>query len=114
MVPIEVDLDLDDRGHSNQKPGYFRRQAQFFMCKVYSQMSAGIFYLIVTPLLRHGKNGAYYPFSEAGTSIEDQHTLNTRVSFAGKVPCAGSREIVRTLLFLFLVLSALVVGNGER
>lgn len=33
-VPIFADLSFDDRGHSNEQPGYYRRQVQFFSYKV--------------------------------------------------------------------------------
>jgi hypothetical protein len=64
---IYAELDLNDRGHSNQMQGYHRRQAQFFMYKIISQVLAYIFFLSVTPILRFGVNSNYYPLSSSST-----------------------------------------------
>lgn len=87
-MEIHEDVDLDDRGHGNIKPGYRRRQVpnllsrpltlaqlQFFMYKIYSQTVSFLFYLIVAPILRSGPNFEYYPLSAAATSLES--SLNT-------------------------------------
>jgi len=65
--PIEHDVDLDDRGHGYQHPGYLRRQVQFFSYKIFSQFHAYINFLLLTPALRWGYNKEYYPVSEAGS-----------------------------------------------
>ena len=76
--PIEKD-DIEDRGHSNVKPGYHRRQVQFFMWKVLSQMNSCVFFLAVAPALRYGLNASYYPFSKevtvafSGIEVLDQN-----------------------------------------
>eukprot|EP00053_Salpingoeca_punica_P011530 m.102699 g.102699 ORF g.102699 m.102699 type:complete len:555 (+) comp15698_c0_seq1:130-1794(+) len=67
VVPITEDVDVNDRGHSNQMQGYFRRQAQFFLYKIISQVVAYVFFLVVTPVLRNGTNSNFYPLSEKST-----------------------------------------------
>eukprot|EP00210_Caulerpa_lentillifera_P008594 g8198.t1 len=64
----ESDLDPDDRGHSNQHPGYRRRQMRFLAWKLLSQFSAGIFFLVNIPVLRFGQNKEDYPYS--GSKLE--------------------------------------------
>ena len=61
---VEEDLDEDDRGHSNQHPGYRRRQMRFLIWKLLSQISSAIFFLTVIPVLRYGQNNEDYPYSE--------------------------------------------------
>ena len=61
---VEEDLDEDDRGHSNQHPGYRRRQMRFLLWKLLSQISSAIFFLTVIPVLRYGQNNEDYPYSE--------------------------------------------------
>ncbi|GMH37569.1 hypothetical protein BSKO_05442 [Bryopsis sp. KO-2023] len=62
-VAIEEDLDLNDRGHSNQHPGYRRRQMRFLVWKLASRMSSTVFYLAVIPVLRYGVNREFYPYT---------------------------------------------------
>eukprot|EP00051_Salpingoeca_urceolata_P012961 m.161812 g.161812 ORF g.161812 m.161812 type:complete len:517 (-) comp17655_c1_seq1:51-1601(-) len=69
------DDELDDRGHSNNKPGYLRRQAQFLMYKILSQCSANIYFIIVAPILRFGQNDDFYPLSKKVSA--SQNDLNT-------------------------------------
>jgi hypothetical protein len=66
-IPIFNDECIDDRGHSFQWPGYLRRQCQFFMYKIISQVCSYLFFFIVTPVLRVGINEMYYPLSEETT-----------------------------------------------
>eukprot|EP00051_Salpingoeca_urceolata_P011067 m.136425 g.136425 ORF g.136425 m.136425 type:complete len:145 (+) comp16972_c1_seq2:1307-1741(+) len=54
--PRFEDMGLDDRGHDNYMPGYFRRQMQFIAYKIISQAMSMVFFLTVTPLLRNGQN----------------------------------------------------------
>jgi uncharacterized membrane protein len=96
--PIFDDTDLDDRGHSNQRPGYHRRQIQFFLLKMLSQMSAACFFLIVAPTIRYYKNENYYPISEEGSD--------------GKLTASNFRL---SLLFvgvvqLFVTIASLIIG----
>eukprot|EP01025_Chloroclados_australasicus_P015145 TRINITY_DN1720_c0_g3_i1.p1 TRINITY_DN1720_c0_g3~~TRINITY_DN1720_c0_g3_i1.p1 ORF type:complete len:591 (+),score=57.26 TRINITY_DN1720_c0_g3_i1:168-1940(+) len=67
---IEEDLDPDDRGHSNQHPGYRRRQTRFLVGKLVSQISANCFFLIVIPALRYTYNSPFYPFSSDSPKID--------------------------------------------
>lgn len=84
--PINEDVDELDRGHSNIRPAYWRRQVQFLMYKIISQTIAFAAYLIITPQLRDEKaNGRYYPFQEA-TSLEqklDNDSFENSLIFAG-------------------------------
>lgn len=59
----EEDLNPDDRGHSNQHPGYRRRQMRFLAWKLLSQLSSGVFFLVIIPVLRYGQNKKDYPYS---------------------------------------------------
>eukprot|EP00045_Choanoeca_perplexa_P009057 m.85678 g.85678 ORF g.85678 m.85678 type:complete len:607 (+) comp14730_c0_seq1:166-1986(+) len=61
------DRNLDDRGHSNEQPGYLRRQTQFFFYKILSQMHSHLNYLAVAPAVRFSYNGRYFPLSESGS-----------------------------------------------
>jgi len=54
--------DENERGHSNNKIGYHRRQARFFMYKVFSKCIAAIAYLFISTFLRYGVNRALFPF----------------------------------------------------
>jgi hypothetical protein len=68
--PIRDDLYGDDRGQTDLKPGYVRRQIQFFYYRTFSGIFAQIFFLIASPVFRFWTNQDYYPFySVAGTSI---------------------------------------------
>lgn len=73
--PIEND-DFEDRGHSNVKPGYHRRQVQFFMWKILSQLNGNILFLCISPILRYGKNSDYYPYSVTTTTDINITTLD--------------------------------------
>jgi hypothetical protein len=64
---VDDDLDRDDRGQSQLKPGYQRRQVQFFFYRLLSNFIAQIFYLIATPVLRYWNNQDYFPFTEGTT-----------------------------------------------
>ena len=59
---LEEDLDPDDRGQSNQHPGYRRRKIQFFFLGQLASISANVFFLAFAPTVRYGFNGAYYPY----------------------------------------------------
>eukprot|EP01147_Barroeca_monosierra_P000365 gene365-3721_t len=61
--PVYQDNNLDDRGHSNERPGYWRRQVHFYAFKMLSQVHGYINYLVVSPALRHGYNARYYPLT---------------------------------------------------
>jgi hypothetical protein len=67
-MPEPHDLDIDDRGHSNQQPGYLRRQTQFFMFKILSQVHAYMNFIVISPALRYGYNSPYYPVSREGSN----------------------------------------------
>eukprot|EP00050_Salpingoeca_kvevrii_P012741 m.24546 g.24546 ORF g.24546 m.24546 type:complete len:624 (-) comp4287_c0_seq1:139-2010(-) len=76
---IHEDRDSNDRGHSNQKPGYQRRQLQFFIFKIFSQATAYMFFMISAPILRHGPNNEYYPLTpETSDTTEGQSRLTSR------------------------------------
>ncbi|KJE96917.1 hypothetical protein CAOG_07165 [Capsaspora owczarzaki ATCC 30864] len=95
QVPIEKD-DIEDRGHSNVKPGYHRRQVQFFMWKVLSQLHSCIFFLSVAPGLRFGLNNSFYPFSEHVTQAAGSVTVLTSSQFRNCL------YFVTALFFMFL------------
>lgn len=62
---VESYEDLpDDRGHSNNRPGYLRRQVRFYFWRILSKLAAIVFYLFISTLLRYGPNKEYYNFSE--------------------------------------------------
>lgn len=62
---VENNDDLpDDRGHSNNRPGYLRRQARFYFWRIVSKLAAIVFYLFISTVLRYGPNSQYYNFSE--------------------------------------------------
>lgn len=65
--PEEHDVNLDDRGQSNQHPSYLRRQVQFLAFKILSQTHAYINYVCLVPALRYGYNAKYYPVSTEGS-----------------------------------------------
>lgn len=67
---IEEDVNPDDRGHSNQHPGYRRRQMRFLSWKLLSQLSAGIFFLVNIPVLRYGQNKGDYPYSKETIDLD--------------------------------------------
>lgn len=54
----------DERGHSNNRLGYLRRQMRFFYWKVAGQCSAAILYLALVPILRSGVNSVWFIFDE--------------------------------------------------
>lgn len=60
---IEEDLDADDRGHSDQHPGYRRRQMRFLIWKISSRISSMMFFVAVIPILRFGNNKQFYPYT---------------------------------------------------
>lgn len=53
---------LDDRGHSNNYSGYFRRQVRFYFWRCLSVIAAGIFYVALSTILRFQFNQAFFPF----------------------------------------------------
>lgn len=75
---IETDLDDDDRGHSNQHPGYRRRQLRFLIWKLLSQVSSSIFFMAIIPVLRYGQNRREYPYS--GEVLDERDFLNDKVN----------------------------------
>eukprot|EP00026_Physarum_polycephalum_P003647 Phypoly_transcript_03660.p1 GENE.Phypoly_transcript_03660~~Phypoly_transcript_03660.p1 ORF type:complete len:575 (+),score=70.62 Phypoly_transcript_03660:405-2129(+) len=68
---VEPDFEEidDERGHSNNKIGYHRRQARFFMYKAFSKCIAACFYFLISTVLRFGVNRKLFPF--ASDSKED-------------------------------------------
>jgi hypothetical protein len=80
-MPSRNDLELyDERGHSNNRPGYNRRQTRFYFWKIFSQLLAIIFYLGISALLRYGPNRRYYPL---GTDpIVDVYTGQQRIALS--------------------------------
>mmetsp|Transcript_1306 Transcript_1306/g.1811 ORF Transcript_1306/g.1811 Transcript_1306/m.1811 type:complete len:548 (-) Transcript_1306:26-1669(-) len=85
---VTVDLDPDDRGQSRLQPGYRRRQVQFYFFRLFSRMSAQIFYLVVAPTFRYWNNADYYPFSEETTHSFSENPLNEN-SFRNSMLYAG-------------------------
>lgn len=65
---IREDVNADDRGHGNQRPGYWRRQIMFISLKFFSQVHSNLHYLTLSPVLRHGVNRRFYPVNEAAKS----------------------------------------------
>ena len=61
--PIKDDLYADDRGQTDMKPGYYRRQIQFFYYRTLSGIFAQLWFLISTPIFRYWTNRDWYPFS---------------------------------------------------
>ncbi|KAL6075960.1 L-cystine transporter [Balamuthia mandrillaris] len=73
-MPSRNDDDLDDdRGHSNNRPGYLRRQIRFYFWKIISQFCASIFYLGISSVLRYGINREYYPLGTDPFDEGDDH-----------------------------------------
>jgi len=54
----------DDRGHSNNRPGYLRRQARFYFWRILSKLTSIVFYLFISTILRYGPSNQYYNFSQ--------------------------------------------------
>ncbi|KAL6068271.1 L-cystine transporter [Balamuthia mandrillaris] len=54
----------NDRGQTNNHPGYRRRQARFYGWRLFSQIAALLFYTTTSSILRYGHNKAYFIFSE--------------------------------------------------
>lgn len=50
----------DERGHSNHRQGYLRRQVRAFIYRMLSQLIAGLFYLAVSPVIRFALNKEYF------------------------------------------------------
>lgn len=72
-VPFwEEDVDLDDRGQTNNRPGYLRRQIQFFYYRVASGITAQLFYLIGSPLFRYWNNQDYFPLNGQHNGFGDE------------------------------------------
>lgn len=63
VVPNYDDVP-EDRGNTNNKPGYIRRQSRFFFWKLISQAAAMVFYMAFAPVLRYGLNRDFYPFGD--------------------------------------------------
>lgn len=85
IKPIHEDVDDVDRGHSNIKPAYWRRQVQFLMYKILSQILSYVIYLTVTPQLRDEKvNGVYFPFRKESSFAQnlDDTTYRNSLIFA--------------------------------
>lgn len=95
FLPIEEDIDLDDRGQTNSRPGYLRRQVQFFYYRVMSAFTAQFFYLIVAPILRYWNNAQFFPFSSNPPQGSDPLTEK---AFRNSVIYAAARLGTLTLL----------------
>eukprot|EP01135_Chromosphaera_perkinsii_P006802 Nk52_evm3s598 gene=Nk52_evmTU3s598 len=93
-VPIEEDIDLDDRGHSNIKPAYHRRQIRFFIWKILSQFCGQIFYMSVATCLRFSYNSDYFRFSEDNVS-----DLVERTWLTNEYTNVSDREFRNSLIF---------------
>lgn len=79
---FEEDIDPDDRGHSNQHPGYRRRQARFLIWKMISQFSSAIVFLVLIPTLRFGINSESYPYSNKKINLSDVKLEETLEPFS--------------------------------
>eukprot|EP00730_Choanoeca_flexa_P003247 TRINITY_DN11340_c0_g1_i8.p1 TRINITY_DN11340_c0_g1~~TRINITY_DN11340_c0_g1_i8.p1 ORF type:complete len:538 (+),score=74.69 TRINITY_DN11340_c0_g1_i8:38-1651(+) len=66
--PSFEDLDIDDRGHGNQRPAYLRRQTHWYFFRVLSQTHGFLNYLALAPVLRFGVNEQYFPLSRGETN----------------------------------------------
>lgn len=66
QVPDNDDSDEnpDERGHSNNKPAYYRRQIRFFFWRMISQYITALFYLAISPVLRFALNKRWFLFKE--------------------------------------------------
>eukprot|EP01119_Soliformovum_irregulare_P023897 TRINITY_DN8443_c0_g1_i1.p1 TRINITY_DN8443_c0_g1~~TRINITY_DN8443_c0_g1_i1.p1 ORF type:complete len:576 (-),score=141.85 TRINITY_DN8443_c0_g1_i1:21-1706(-) len=78
-VHAELDEIEDERGHSNNKPGYHRRQARFVFLKISSKAIAALFYPAIAALLRYGTNNSLFPFT---ADTYDQYINSIIYSFA--------------------------------
>eukprot|EP01135_Chromosphaera_perkinsii_P006801 Nk52_evm2s598 gene=Nk52_evmTU2s598 len=73
-VAIEED-DKNDRGHSNVRPAYHRRQVRFYMWKVLSQFCAQIFYICVGTCLRYSYNSKWFRFSDSVHELSEKSII---------------------------------------
>ncbi|KJE88446.1 hypothetical protein CAOG_00103 [Capsaspora owczarzaki ATCC 30864] len=98
--------DPNDRGHSNNRTGYLRRQTRFFLWKVLSQMSGIIFYLSISPVLRFGVNAQSYPFAE--NSTHPVRGMDTDTEHQGITPRQYAYSVIFAACnFVFLVFALL-------
>eukprot|EP01135_Chromosphaera_perkinsii_P008378 Nk52_evm3s1315 gene=Nk52_evmTU3s1315 len=107
-VPIFEDIDPDDRGHSNIRPGYRRRQTWFFSFKIISQLSSAIFFLVNIPILRFGYNNDFYPFSSGTVNF----TTEISVENDGELNSSNFRNaMLYAVSFLFAAFVSGVIGK---
>ncbi|CAD7701521.1 unnamed protein product [Ostreobium quekettii] len=104
--PILEDVDQDDRGHSNQRPGYRRRQMRFLGWKLLSQLSSFIFFLVVIPALRFGQNQDFYPYSEKNVQIDFRGVL---IDDAFK--CFTKRQFKASMIVAFCSMGTFFVSG---
>jgi hypothetical protein len=64
VEPVLVD-DPNDRGQSNNRQGYRRRQIRFYVWKLISQAIAMLFFMLAATTLRFGANRDYFPMNES-------------------------------------------------
>eukprot|EP00127_Corallochytrium_limacisporum_P001334 Clim_evm24s51 gene=Clim_evmTU24s51 len=104
VEPIEEDI-IDDRGHSNVRLGYLRRQIRFLGFKVLSQISAAVFYLITVPVLTKNANAKYFPYGDQSVdrSYQDEVHLN-------QIPEVLPDEALRNS-YIFAGVSIFVLGG---
>lgn len=104
--PIEDDINLDDRGHSNIHPGYRRRQMRFLAWKLLSQLSSSICFLALIPILRFGQNKDYYPFSFERVPVEFRG-----VSLDAGFGCFTKKEFKASMIFAALSMTTFFVSG---
>lgn len=102
-VAIEEDLPeyADDRGHSAHHPGYRRRQLRFLVMKIFSQLSAYVYFLTLVPVLRYGPNNRRFPFSEvvAGTQEKPATLLLSDTLLDESLQFLVQKRFVRAMYF---------------
>eukprot|EP00127_Corallochytrium_limacisporum_P001062 Clim_evm9s36 gene=Clim_evmTU9s36 len=76
---VTMDNDPTDSGHSYQIPGYRRRQARFYMLKILSQISAFVFYIVISLSLRYGDNEILFPFVQED-NVDEQSAILAEVN----------------------------------
>lgn len=109
-VPIEDDF-ADDRGHSNIRPGYLRRQLRFFYWKLFSQFVTGLFYLTIASTLRYGINVDYFPFGSDGGYTQSREGLTDIRFFYSLIYAGGSAALA---LLTFALANAVLQNHFQQ
>lgn len=102
QITAQVSLDTLLRLLINFWVGYQRRQVRFYFWKVFSQLTAMLFYILVSIVLRFGPNSEYYPFSdspfvEEGSDDEDDEEDEYKLSsddYRNSLTYAGGNMVI--------------------